>query len=908
MAERTVTVNINYKVNTTAVQQGEQAVNRAQQATDKLRQSTEQLGQSSKKAGDQATSSNRTWGTSIEGLRVRQQQLATTISLTSKENVSRLKELSAEYKKVSAEVKKLEDQYLKLKTAQNESNTSTDQGIQGFLGLINAARSFIAIGLAREIIQISTSMATLSGIAEGVGRAFTAQIPNAKIYLETLRQATHNTLDDVKLMQLALQAKNFGIDLDSLPKFFEFAATRAQQTGVSVDYLVDSIVRGIGKKSLLVLDNLQINVSELKEEFKGVGIQSLSVGEISQAVSKILEKETKKMGGYINNTATEVDKLNAKFKSLQTQVATTFTSTAGGQLNESLQFQVSALELLFKSINQGQTPYKTLYEDTKTYIVAARESMFVQQKLVGTTAERIQALTYERGAINATIGVIQFQIKQQEKLQESLKEQYSQNRTRAIEKQLDDNKRLIEANKLELAINMDLAKAYGIRLENLKALNVPQNELVGLIAKQREVVKGLQEDQANAKTEDEIAKIRARIDAEDEELKRLLALGEQTGIISRLQDKIKELNKQQPLANSRAEILRLNLAIEATQAELNDLINLGKPLNKMFSDIRKNLDKKQIIEGLFPKDSNAIKGAADKLSKNYVDNIKDGIDLQLRAAANGDLNINIPVTGTIPSDFFDDLTDEFNDKKNDLISTGIFNLTDVITAGFQAEADLYDQRLSHLKDYYDTQMIYAGDNEKAKDRLRQQEQKKELQLRKEAFEADKEAKRKTTIVNGAAAIINAFATLPYPAAIVASLAIAATTAAQLAIINKQQPRFKDGVLNLKGPGTSTSDSIHARLSKGESVMTANETKGSYQILKAVRGGRLNDQVMREIVQGTSGGRQFIGQTFDATPIVNELRELRKNQPNYANEYGILYETRRYSDTLKKKVRSKSMTI
>ncbi len=197
-------------------------------------------------------------------------------------------------------------------------------------------------------------------------------------------------------------------------------------------------------------------------------------------------------------------------------------------------------------------------------------------------------------------------------------------------------------------------------------------------------------------------------------------------------------------------------------------------------------------------------------------------------------------------------------------------------------------------------MIYAGDNEKAKDRLRQQEQKKELQLRKEAFEADKEAKRKTTIVNGAAAIINAFATLPYPAAIVASLAIAATTAAQLAIINKQQPRFKDGVLNLKGPGTSTSDSIHARLSKGESVMTANETKGSYQILKAVRGGKLNDQVMREIVQGTSGGRQFIGQTFDATPIVNELRELRKNQPNYANEYGILYETRRYSDTFKRK--------
>src|SRR5690606_6160262 len=37
-------------------------------------------------------------------------------------------------------------------------------------------------------------------------------------------------------------------------------------------------------------------------------------------------------------------------------------------------------------------------------------------------------------------------------------------------------------------------------------------------------------------------------------------------------------------------------------------------------------------------------------------------------------------------------------------------------------------------------------------------------------------------------------------------------------------KLKDGIIGIDGPGTETSDSIPAQLSKGESVMTAKETK------------------------------------------------------------------------------------
>lgn len=43
--------------------------------------------------------------------------------------------------------------------------------------------------------------------------------------------------------------------------------------------------------------------------------------------------------------------------------------------------------------------------------------------------------------------------------------------------------------------------------------------------------------------------------------------------------------------------------------------------------------------------------------------------------------------------------------------------------------------------------------------------------------------------------------------------------------------FKDGVVNLDGAGTETSDSIHARLSKGESVITARATKNNLEELE-----------------------------------------------------------------------------
>ncbi len=89
----------------------------------------------------------------------------------------------------------------------------------------------------------------------------------------------------------------------------------------------------------------------------------------------------------------------------------------------------------------------------------------------------------------------------------------------------------------------------------------------------------------------------------------------------------------------------------------------------------------------------------------------------------------------------------------------------------------------------------------------------------------------------AVSVIKTAASLGYPAAIPGIAAAIIEGAAQAAIVAATPiPKFKEGVIGLQGKGTGTSDSIHAMLSKGESVMTAEETRNYRDELEAMRKG------------------------------------------------------------------------
>lgn len=114
--------------------------------------------------------------------------------------------------------------------------------------------------------------------ADGVTRAFNNL--NQDGLLDNLRKATKGTVNDVQLMTAAVQANDFRIPLEDLGKYLEFAQLKAQQTGQSVDYMTNSIVTGLGRKSPLILDNLGISAAEISEKTKETGDFMKAVAEI----------------------------------------------------------------------------------------------------------------------------------------------------------------------------------------------------------------------------------------------------------------------------------------------------------------------------------------------------------------------------------------------------------------------------------------------------------------------------------------------------------------------------------------------------------------------------------------------------------------------------------------------------
>jgi len=202
------------------------------------------------------------------------------------------------------------------------NNTKFKKGIGGakkelnvFQKAVNSVGPMIAGAFATTaIINFGKEAVLLSSQMEGVRTAFNGL--NQPDLLDNLKTATRDTVSELKLMQAAVKAKNFKIPLEDLAGFFEFATNRAIQTGESVDYLVESIINGIGRKSALVLDNLGISAAELQDEMR-------LTGDFAAAAGNIIKKSLEEAGDVASTTSIKINKLATDFENLKTKVGST---------------------------------------------------------------------------------------------------------------------------------------------------------------------------------------------------------------------------------------------------------------------------------------------------------------------------------------------------------------------------------------------------------------------------------------------------------------------------------------------------------------------------------------------------------------------------------------------------------
>ena len=162
--------------------------------------------------------------------------------------------------------------------------------------------------------------------ADGITHAFRKL--DSPDLLNGLRRATKGTVSDIELMKAAVKAKDFHIPLEDLGKYLAFAQLKAQQTGQSLDYMVDSIVTGLGRKSPMILDNLGLSAAEINEKTKETGDFMKGVAQIVEenlaAAGKTYISAADRAAQKTTNLANKQRELGEALLPIKEEVETTF--------------------------------------------------------------------------------------------------------------------------------------------------------------------------------------------------------------------------------------------------------------------------------------------------------------------------------------------------------------------------------------------------------------------------------------------------------------------------------------------------------------------------------------------------------------------------------------------------------
>ncbi|MEE1004879.1 MAG: hypothetical protein UH685_06035 [Bacteroidaceae bacterium] len=192
--------------------------------------------------------------------------------------------------------------------------------LQVFGGNMLTKAAEMAGRLGNAIADIVDQSAELSKQTEGVQKAF-ERLGRGDL-LDGLRRATHNTVSDFELMKAAVQFNDFNLPLEQLGTMLAFAQQKAKDTGQSVDYMVNSIVTGLGRQSVKILDNLGISAAEIKDRMK-------ETGDMTTAVADIIRKKMAEAGNYVETAADRSTQATVSLQNAMVELGTAIREAFG---------------------------------------------------------------------------------------------------------------------------------------------------------------------------------------------------------------------------------------------------------------------------------------------------------------------------------------------------------------------------------------------------------------------------------------------------------------------------------------------------------------------------------------------------------------------------------------------------
>jgi tape measure domain-containing protein len=317
-------------------------------------------------------------------------------------------------------------------------------------------------------------------------------------------------------------------------------------------------------------------------------------------------------------------------------------------------------------------------------------------------------------------------------------------------------------------------------------------------------------------------------------------------------DLVESLNRKESIEQD-------NIDIKKSTA----LLNLYEKKNLT---VKQKLEERKKIEEAFEKQALEAQIKADEERLQLLTLDKDKEEELMRKIAAAKVKLNKQANDDMSAD-----DKKREEERKEITKQSIDLLKQGINAVYQYKSQVNEQELTDLKDKEEREMKQAGDNQAKKDAIAKKYQLEEAKIRKKQFEQNKQIALINIAINTAEGISDAWtktATAPFMVPLVI-----ASGAIQAALVSSQPtPKFAKGVIDLQGKGTGTSDEIHAMLSKGESVMTAEETSRFKPLLQSIRRKELSPELANMMLSG----QKMSNINLDTSHLAKELRSMPKN--------------------------------
>lgn len=735
--------------------------------------------------------------------------------------------------KLAGRVGKLED--ANKKAAKNTESEYTKM-VNGLTGQFKNLAGAIGIAFGtQQIVALGREMVTLAAQAEGVERAF-KRVGSPQL-LADLRKATRGTVSDLQLMQNAVKASNFKIPLENLAALFRFAQARARETGESVDYLVDSIILGIGRKSPLILDNLGISAVELRERLKGVGVEASSVGDIAQIIGDIATEELAKMGDQADTTADKIAQISTAFENMKVE---------GGE----------ALILLIEDIgnawdklqfgNKVKETEKQIAEAFREGTRAATNTIKNIEELNKTEESRIKQVEVNLKFVENAYDSEQKKIAELLAEQESLAGNTSSNarkRITAILNEIAESDNLSETYLAQIDV---FAKYLDLKNEDNDAT---QKQILN-VAYYKKLIADLTTEQEDANTTlERNYEINKELAVAREELARLLG---------KLTEKQREYNKALK-----------EMPIKEANTRFGDYVLKARDGRVSFEFLGDSLDGLNTLL----KEQQDILNNAPEFSKQYKDasNAIDELQQKIKEFSDNQIDPSLGFPG-ISTEGIDSASGiNFEDLQSEL-SMALELWSNFYNSINELQSLQNQLALQDLEERFRSEEITREEYEEKKKQLLREEAARQKSLA--IFQA---------IVGTAQAVIQAL-NAPPPASFIFAALAAATGAAQIGIIASQPtPQFAEGgwVDNFgQFHGRKHAQGgITIEAEGGEFITSAKYAKPNAEILKAINSGNWEQYKVENIIapaieEVMKGGFEGMGASYQLNSMFNDKNLLK----------------------------------